>query len=299
MASTQLRSPHHSAPVTKLSSTRNVSLRFYIRELWSRRDLIPVLSGRELKSNYEMNWIGFAWWLLEPLSLTLVYVVIVDLIFQRGEPAYPLFVLIALLPYKWLAYSLTVAMGTVRANASLVTDVYFPRALLPVVTIMTGLAHFGVGLLVVPIFMLVYHVGPTWHLLWIPVITAVTFVLILGLAYPMSVWGLNYRNLPGLVGNLLRLWFYLSPGIWSLDRVTVPWHRTIVHLNPLTGIFVSLRGAFGVLPEAGACPTHINCPLTAAAPGWDLLYSLGFGLVLILLGGMYFIRREASFGKEL
>jgi ABC-type polysaccharide/polyol phosphate export permease len=284
--------------VTRLSAKRNVSLRFYVRELWSRRDLIPVLSGRELKSTYEMNLVGFAWWLLEPLSLTLVYVVIVDLIFNRGEPAYPLFVIAALLPYKWLVAATAGAMGTVRQNASLVTDVYFPRALLPVVTIMTGMAHFGVGLLVIPIFMAVYHVVPTWHLLWLPVIVAVQFLFILGLAYPMSVWGLNYRNLPGLVANLMRLWFYLSPGIWSLSRVKVPWHRTIIHLNPLTGLFLSYRGAIGILP-VDSCRTAAKCPLHATSPGWDLAYTAGVGLVILVLGAMYFIRRESTFGKEL
>lgn len=277
--------PERAPVVTRISARQSVSPGFYLRELWERRALVRVLAGRELKSSYEMNIVGFAWWLLEPLSLTLVYVIIVDFIFKSGVRgvSYPLFVLIALLPYKWLASSLIGAMGTVRANASLVTDVYFPRALLPVVEIVTGLAHFGVGLLVVPIFMVVYRVGPTWHLAFLPLVMAVHFLFILGLAYPMSVWGLTYRNLPGLTGNLLRLWFYLSPGIWSLDRVHIDWQRTLVHLNPLTGLFQSYRGAI----------------LTHEAPGLDLAYTAGIGLLAVVLGGWYFVRRESQFGKLL
>lgn len=269
--------------VTKISARQNVPFRYYVRELWERRGLVSVLAGRELKSSYEMNIVGFAWWLLEPLSLTLVYVVIVDFIFNSAEPAYPLFVLVALLPYKWLSSSLIGSMGVVRANSSLITDVYFPRALLPITEIAVGMAHFAVGLLVVPIFMAIYGIAPTWHLVYLPLVVVIQSVFILGLAYPVSVWGLNYRNLPGLTANILRLWFYLSPGIWALSRVKVPWHRIIVRLNPLTGLFEGYRGAI----------------LSHRAPGWDLAYTAGIGLLAVVLGGWYFMRREPQFGKQL
>lgn len=266
---------------TTISATQVVSLRFYLRELWRRRGLVPVLAGRELKRDYEMNIVGFAWWLLEPLSLTLVYVIVIDLIFDRGTPAYPLFIIVGVLPWKWLSSTIVGSMGVVRGNASLITDVYFPRALLPMVEIVTGLAHFAVGLLVVPIFMAAFRVGPTWHLVWLPLVIAVQFLFALGMSYPLSVWGLHYRNLSGVVGNILRLWFYLTPIIWTLDRIDDPTYRLIVRLNPLTGIIEAYRGAI----------------VARHAPDWTLAYSAGIGLVAMLLGARYFVRREAQFGK--
>lgn len=278
-----MRSAERQAIVTRISAKRVVSPRFYLRELWDRRSLIAMLTGRQLKSNYEMTVVGFAWWLLEPLSLTLVYVVIVQFIFDQVIPAYPLFVLIALLPYKWLAQSLTSAMGTVRSHGSLVADVYFPRAVLPITECVVGLAHFGVGLAVVPIFMAVYGIGPTWHLVFLPLVLLVQLVFTLGLAYPLAVWGLNYRNLQGLTGNLLRLWFYLSPSIWQLDRVDDPALITLIKLNPFTGLLESYRGAI----------------LTHHAPGWELAWTAAVGMVAVVAGGRYFMRREAQFGKQI
>lgn len=276
--------------VTKVSAGQTASVRRYVREAWERRSLVLVLSGRELKSSYEMNLVGFTWWLLEPLSLTLVYVVLFSYILKTDEPAYPLFVLVALLSFKWLSSALIGAMSTVRKNASLVTDLYFPRALLPFSEVVTELAHFAVGLVILPFFMIGYKIAPSVDLLWLPLVIVVQFLLTLGLSYPLSAWGVNYRNLPGLVGNLLRLWLYLSPALWSLEtRVTNPTHRFLVHLNPLTGVFQSYRGAIGLKP-AGTTVTH-------AAPSWDLAYSAGFGIVALALGGWYFIRRESQFGK--
>ncbi|MGH2726939.1 MAG: ABC transporter permease [Actinomycetota bacterium] len=281
--------------VTRISAGHMARPGPYIREAWERRSLVGVLASRELKSTYEMNIVGFAWWMLEPLSLTLVYVVLVKVILNAAEPAFPLYVLTALLPFKWMTSSLTGAMGVVRGNTNLIHDLYFPRALLPVAEVVTSLAHFAVGLLIVPIFMAIYGIQPSWHLVFIPVVIAAQFLLCLGLAYPMSVWGVYNRNLPGLIVNLFRLWLYLSPALWSLQaRVKNPTHRFLVRLNPLTGLFESYHGAIGVIPSGNAAD-----PTTNVVPGWDLAYSAAFGLVALIIGGWYFMRRETQFGKML
>lgn len=281
----------HTA-VTHIAAGQMASPRFYLREAWARRNLVGTLASRELKSTYEMNVVGFAWWLLEPLSLTLVYVVLVSVILKAAEPAFPLYVLTALLPFKWLTSSLTGAMGMVRGNANLIQDLYFPRVLLPIAEVVIELAHFMVGLLIVPIFMIVYGITPGWQLVYLPVIIAAQFIFVLGLALPLSVWGLTYKNLPGLVGNIFRLWLYVSPALWALQtRVPNPTHRMLVKLNPLTGFFEAYHGVIGVVPQ-GTHTTHL-------APAWDFWYSAGVGFVILLLGAWYFIRRESGFGKML
>src|SRR5437870_1987524 len=131
-----------------------VVFREYIKEMWFRRGLVRVLAGRQLKSQYELNVVGFAWWLAEPLSLAAVYYVLVAVLTKRQDHVYILVVLISLLSFKWFQQSVIQSMNTVRGNASLVTDIYFPRALLPITETMIGLAHFGVGLCIVPVFML-------------------------------------------------------------------------------------------------------------------------------------------------
>lgn len=278
------RSPAYE---TVIGARTRVPARRYLAEAWQRKDLVRVLAGRELKSNYEMNIIGFAWWLLEPLSLTAVYYIFMEIISTGSthEPNRILFILISLLSFKWLQSALIGAMGAVRANANLITDLYFPRALLPITEVSVGLVHYLVGLLVIPILMVILGVTPSWHIVFLPLVMAVQFLLALGLSYPMSVWGLNYRNLPGLTSNLLRLWFYLSPGIWALSRLDEghPVAKRLVGFNPLTGLFESYRGAI----------------FTRHAPGWELAFTAAFGLVAAIIGGAYFMRREAQFGKQL
>jgi lipopolysaccharide transport system permease protein len=266
----------------------------YIGEIWQRRALIPVLAGRELKGQYEMNIVGFGWWLLEPLSMTAVYYFLINIL-QRGngDPNRLLTILVATLSFKWLSQSLIGSMGVVRGNASLVNDVYLPRALLPLSQLTIGLAHFGVGLLVVPVFMLVQHVGVTWYILWLPVVIAVQFIFMLGIAYIFAVWGLNYRNLPNTMTNLLRLWFYLSPALYPLSYLKGV-QRTIMYFNPLTGLFQGYRGA--LLHAVRDPKTHT---LANTGPDWTLIYTLICGIIVTVIGGWYFTRREAHFGKML
>jgi ABC-type polysaccharide/polyol phosphate export permease len=265
------------------NARRLVSFRRYMIEMWERRSLVRVLAGRQLKGTYEMNVVGFAWWLMEPLSLAAVYYVLVKILQRNTPTSFVVFILASLIPFKWLMSSLLGSMATVRQNASLVTDVYFPRALLPVTETVIGLAHFGVGMLVVPLFMLGLGVRFSPTLIWIPVAAAVQFVFVLGLSYPFSVWGLNYRNLPGLMGNILRLWFYLTPALWQISRVSNKKFLLIIHLNPLTGIFRAYQGAI----------------YNHHKPGMDLAWSAFVGVAFLALGSWYFTRREAQFGKVL
>ena len=266
-----------------IESARNVgSFVQYLQELWASKRLVRVLSNRSLKSTYEMNVVGFAWWILEPLTLALMYYFVFTYIFHRNRPVVSL--LAALIPYKWLSGTLVQSMGTVRGNASLL-DVYFPRALLPMSDAFVGMAHFGVALLIMPVFMLVYGVWGGLYILWVPVIAAAQLVFILGLAYPLSVWGISYRNLPGVMNNLLRLWFYLSPGIWTLDFIESrpDWVKLLVRLNPLTGLFESYRRAL----------------IEGRPPGIELAWTALVGVVLFFGGLRYFSKRETQFGKML
>ena len=270
---------HHESETVE-NVPRLASYGGYIKETWDRRGLIRVLASRKLKANYEMSLMGFIWWIFEPLSLALVYFVLFGVIFNGREPDFIVHLLAALLPYKWLRQTILQSMNTVSANANLVQDIYFPRALLPLTDLTVGLSHFGIALLIMPPLMLLHGVPFTWNILLLPVCVLVTGILALAFAYPAAVWGLYFQNLSNFSGNFIRLWFYLSPSVWDISRAPERWHW-LIRLNPLTGIFEGYRSVF------------LGRELHLA----DLAYSAGFGLVVLFFGSYYFTRRESQFGK--
>lgn len=265
----------------RVSATEGTKVGPYLRDVWEHRGLLRVLIGRDLKGAHEMNIVGFFWWLLEPLSYAMVYFVLIDVIFGRGTPAFPLFAIIALLPYKWMVRSITGSIGTVNNNAGLVGNVFFPRAFLPLAEVTVGLANYSVGLLIIPGFMLYYRIAPTLDTLWLPVVIAVQYTFLLGIAFPAAAIGIHFKNVRRLTGNLMRLWFYLSPGIWALSEIDDERLRQLIRFNPLTGIFESYH----------------NVIMFGEPPDPFLWYTLGLGLVGLMIGGVFFVRKERQFGK--
>lgn len=263
----------------------------YLREVWDRRGLVRILSARKLRANYELSLVGFGWWLLEPITQTAVYFVLFNVIFNGRRENFIVWLLAALLPYKWFRQTVLQSMGTVRANANLISDLYFPRALLPIADMSVALSHFLVGLLIFPPVLLIHGLWFTPKLAILPLVMAVQLLLSLGFAYPFAVWGLYYQNLQNFSGNLLRLWFYLSPSIWAVEdlrnRIEDPERfemiRTIIRLNPLTGLFEGYRSALLGMPIRWA----------------DLAITMAWAVAMLVLGSYYFTRRESQFGKLL
>lgn len=270
---------HHESETVE-NVPRLASYGGYIKETWERRGLVRVLASRKLKANYEMTLVGFAWWIFEPLSLAMVYFVLFNIISNRG-PAFMVLLLSALLPYKWLRQTIISSMNTVSANANLVQDIYFPRALLPMTDLAVGASHFGIALLLMPPLMAVFGYPFTAKMFLLPVIILIEAVLALGFAYPAAVWGLYFQNLSNFTGNFIRMWFYLSPSVWTLEEIDNPTFRVLIRINPLTGLFEGYRSVF-----LGA-PLHLV----------DLGITLVWAVVLFLIGSYYFTRRESQFGK--
>lgn len=276
--------PGTGAPDAELieNDSRLSSYGAYLRELWDRRGLVRILSARKLRANYEMTLVGFGWWLLEPITQTMVYFVLFNVIFGGRRENFIVWLLAALLPYKWFRQTVLQSMGTVRANANLISDLYFPRALLPIADMSVALSHFLVGLLVIPPVLLLHGLWFTPRLSILPLVMGVQLLLSLGFAYPFAVWGLYYQNLQNFSGNLLRLWFYLSPSIWAIEQAPEKFHW-LIRLNPLTGLFEGYRSAF------------LGHPIKWA----DLGVTAAWAVVMLLVGSFYFTRRESQFGKLL
>jgi lipopolysaccharide transport system permease protein len=144
-----------------------------------------------------------------------------------------------------------------------------------------GAAHFGIALLLMPPLMLAFGFPFTVNMFLLPLIVFVQAILALGLAYPAAVWGLYFQNLSNFSGNFIRMWFYLSPSLWTLDEVQNETYRTIIRINPLTGLFEGYRAVF------------LGHPMHWADFGITCIWAV----VLFVVGSYYFTRRESQFGK--
>ena len=232
------------------------------RELWRFRELLWNFTLREFTVRYRQTFLGAAWAVLQPLSLTLVFMFVSFLrpLPSDGKP-YLIFGFGGMMQWTFFATSLTMAIPSLVANSSLVKKIYFPREVLPLSTILVSLVDFCISFLVLVGLILYYkfHVGfdiPfTVYLLLVPVIIGVQVILTLGISFLFSAINVTYRDVKYAVPLFLQLWMFASPIIYSASAVRAKSETLyrIYMLNPMAAIVTSYRTVLldGKLPELG------------------------------------------------
>jgi ABC-type polysaccharide/polyol phosphate export permease len=265
-------------------------LREAISDVRSRWRLIGYLAQADLKRKGADTLFGNVWWVLDPVLQVAVYAILVTVVFQRTQEAYPLFIFAAILPWKWLTTVIGDAITSVTGQERLIKQIHFPKIVLPTAAMVSGTAHFAFGLVPLLAMVLIFyphHLSP--YLVLIPVVAVVQFVFLLALGLIVAALNVFFRDVGNLARHVLRLWFYLSPALYGAETIAQlsshhPTIARIMHLNPLFTILESYRDViyYGRLPDFG---------LLAAV--------LGGSLILLVVGTMFFKRLEPAFAKVL
>jgi ABC-type polysaccharide/polyol phosphate export permease len=248
-----------------------------LRQLLRYRALIQSLVARELKARYRGSVLGFFWSFINPLLLLLVYSFVFTVVLPGARPRelepFALFMFCGILPWSWFSSSLLEASNVLIAGSNLIRKVLFPAEVLPIVTVLAGLAHFCFGLPILAAFLVYYGVPivPS-DLLWFPVVVGIQLMLTLGLALLLSALAVHFRDIRDLLANLLTLWFFATPIIYALSQAP-PSVRPLLNLNPFTHLAVAYqevlfrRGAFVEWPR-----------LLAVGAASLLVLTLGYGV---------------------
>ena len=238
--------------------------------------------------------LGNVWWVLDPLLQMVVYVVFVTIIAPRKVPDYPLFIFAAILPWKWFTSSIGDATSSIVGKDQLIKQIQFPKIVLPTAAAVAGIVSFFFGLAALGLLMLFYPDRISPYLVLIPVIASVQFVFTLACAYLVAAGNVFFRDLGNVEGHLMRLWWFLSPGLYSLaalDELGIfqshPFLRTLAGANPFAILFEAYRMVIYGTPEG--LPGLPNFASLAVL----LVASIGFlGLTTVV-----FKRLEPNFAK--
>ena len=265
-------------------------LREAANDIRSRSRLIRYLAVADLKKKGTDTLFGNVWWVLDPLLQMLVYVVLVQVIFQRPTPDYPLFIFAAILPWKWFSTVVTDAITSVSSQDRLIKQIQFPKIVLPAAAMLGGVVQFAFGFIPLAAMLIVfYHDRISPYLLFIPVVAIVQFVFTFAFGLMVAALNVFFRDVGNLSRHVLRLWFYLGPALYGADTVAKlgeqhPTISRIMQLNPFFAILESYRDAiyYGRLPNFAM-----------------LLVVLAASLVFVVFATIFFKRLEPAFAKVL
>lgn len=245
-----------------------------LRELWAYRELLYFLSWRDIKVRYKQTVLGAAWAIIQPFFTMVVF----SLFFGKlgkipsdGIP-YPIFSYTALLPWTLFANGLNQASNSLVGNANLITKVYFPRVVIPLSTVLSGLLDFAIAFVMLLGMMFFYKIWPTAAVVWLLPFVLLAVITALGAALWLSALNVQYRDIRYAIPFLTQFWLFATPIAYPSSLLDEPW-RTLYGLNPLVGVVEGFRWA-----------------LLGSNPPGPMLAVSAVATLLLLVSGVYYFR---------
>lgn len=262
-------------------------------DLWAYRELIFFMTLRDVQVRYKQTFLGAAWAVLQPVLQMVVFSMLfggVAKISSDGLP-YPLFNFAALLPWGLFSRALSDAGRSLVSNRNMITKIYFPRAVIPLASVFSGLVDFFIAFLVLVCLIVYFNFQPeaNFHFVFSPALLALPLLLLLTLmtALGVSLWfsamNVIYRDVGYILPFVTQLWFFITPVVYSSSEVTGSL-RLLYMLNPMTGVVEGFRWALlGTQFSAGP---------------W-LLLSVFVSFITLVSGWVYFRQMERTFADEI
>jgi lipopolysaccharide transport system permease protein len=250
------------------------------RELWAYRELLWVLTTRDIRVRYKQTVLGAAWAIIRPFLTMVIFSVVFGHLAKMpsdGFP-YPVFVYAGLLPWIFFAAAIGTSGQSLVGSANLVSKVYFPRLIIPLASVGAGLVDLLISTGVLLLMMLWYGVGLSWQLLAVPLLLAALIFTALGIGTLLSALTVAYRDFTHVTPFLVQVWMYVTPVIFPVSLVPERW-QWLLYLNPLTGLVEGFRSAF------------LGKPFDLAGIG----ISIAIAVALLAAGLAYFEKVERRF----
>lgn len=250
------------------------------RELFAYRELLWVLTARDVKVRYKQTVLGAAWAVLRPVTAMLIFSIVFGRLAKMpsdGIP-YPVFVYAALLPWTFFANAVSASGQSLVGSTHLVSKVYFPRLIIPLSSIGAGVVDLLISTVILLLMMLWYGVGWSVHLLAAPLLLIAVVFTALGIGTLLSALTVAYRDFTHITPFMVQIWMYVTPVVFPISLVPERW-QWLLYLNPMAGIVEGFRSAFLGRP-------------------FDLIglsVSVSISLLIFVLGVAYFERVERRF----
>jgi ABC-type polysaccharide/polyol phosphate export permease len=244
-------------------------------------DVLLALTVADIRARYGRGPLRLLKWLLDPFALVGVYLVLVAYVLDRPGFAPGLSLACAVVPFQLIMATVVNSMTAVTIRGSIILNMQFQRTLIPVSSTLTEAVGFGASLSMFVVMMVTYGIEPTWAILWMPVVIAVTIVFAIAISFPASLFGLWFRELRPLAISLVRALFFLGAGLVPLAASGAGVDNTL-RLNPLTGLFELYRSVlmFGETP-----------------PLWEFAYPLTLSVVLLAAFVPLYRSEQRQFAK--
>jgi lipopolysaccharide transport system permease protein len=263
-----------------------------LSELWRYRELIYFLIWRDIKVRYKQTVLGAAWAIIQPFFTMVVFTIFFGRLAKvpSDNVPYPIFSYTALLPWGMFTKALSDAGRSMISNRAMITKVYFPRLVIPLSSVLSGVVDFSIAFVVLLGMMVYYNLVPgseyrihiTYAVWLLPLFILLALITALGVGLWLSALNVIYRDINYITPFLTQFWLFITPIAYPSSLIPEKW-RLIYALNPMTGVVEGFRWAL-----LG----------TETAPGPMLAVSTTIAIIVLVTGLFYFRRMERTFADK-
>jgi len=232
--------------------------------------------GRDIKVLYKQTVLGFGWAILRPVFSMIVFSIVfggLAKIPSDGIP-YALFSYVALVPWTYFQTALNVSTNSMITSAHIISKVYFPRVLIPLVPVVSGLVDFIIAMSIVVLMMVFYSIPPTINLVFLPALLIIMMMTTAAAGLWLSVLCVQYRDVKFAIQFIAQILMYAAPVVWPASLIPEK-YRFFYGLYPMAGVIEGFRSAL----------------LGKNMMPWDLIVASMISATLLFVTGMYYFRR--------
>ncbi len=288
-----MRGDHSTPFVTEIRPTQG---RFVttlgLQELIDGRELIRFLVWRDIRVRYKQTALGMTWIVLQPALSVLIFTILFDVLLgvESAVAPYPVLLLAALLPWQYFSTALQRGSLSIVESSNLITKIYFPRLIVPIAAVCSGLVDLAVSFAVYVVLAMAYQVPPNARVLLLPLFVLLAVVTALGFSFWLAALNVRYRDVKHVVPFMVQMWMYATPVVYSVDLIAgalPPRYRWVLGLNPMTGVVQGFRWSL----------LDVSAVQLGVSPG--LIAISSFGSLLVLLSGAFYFRATERYFADI
>jgi lipopolysaccharide transport system permease protein len=214
-----------------------------LRELWDARELFYFFTWRDIRVKYKQTFLGFAWAIIQPIMMTLIFsLIFIHNNFNLSIP-YPIFVCSGFILWNIFASGIASAGNSMVTNANIIKKIYFPRLIIPISSILVSLFDFVMTIPLLIGMMIFYKVVPSFENLWM--LPCGILLAILGTFGPgclLAALNVKYRDFRYVIPFLVQFLFFASPVMYPIISFSNRWVQELLAINPMYCAIALFRG---------------------------------------------------------
>jgi len=251
-------------------------------EMWKFKGILFNFAISDLKIRYRNSVLGILWSLVEPLLMLGVLFFVFSTMFKFEIENFPIYLLLGIICYNFFKNGTTFALNSLTNRSALMTQIYFPRAIPGLSSGVTAAIMLLLELVVLGIFMVVLQYTPPITILALPLILALEFLLVLGLALPLSVLNVKFKDTEFIWMVVVHAGFFLTPIFYQFDMLP-DYVQSVLQFSPVVQVVTMAHHVvlYGILPSVNS-----------------VLYAVGSTSVIVIIGYLIFRKYQVRIVEE-